>query len=104
MPEFTATLKGSLNHHCDSNLWMLDEVTLATRGPVSAGSEFTVDYALFTTSGEWLIPPCHCGSRQCRENPGGSDWRMPKMQRRYEGHFSPFLNARIGSNANAWTP
>jgi hypothetical protein len=99
LPEATARSEGSLNHHCDSNLWMLDQVTLAARGPITAGSELTVDYALFTTSGVWLSGPCQCGSRLCRVTPCGTDWRLREVRDRYSGHFSPFLNSRIDSSA-----
>ena len=98
-PNVTSRTKGSLNHHCDSNLWMLDAATVGTRVRVEAGSELTVDYALFTASGEWLDPPCNCGSSHCRVTPSGTDWRLSDLQSRYSGHFSPFLNARIFSLA-----
>jgi hypothetical protein len=98
-PRVSVATKGSLNHHCDSNLWMVDAVTVAARAPISAGSELTVDYALFTTSGEWLESPRNCGSPHCRVTPRGTDWRLPEVQLRYRDHFSPFLNARICSLA-----
>src|SRR6266545_1216810 len=47
--EITQTLEGSMNHSCDSNVWMNDDVTLVARRDISASEEITVDYALFTT-------------------------------------------------------
>src|SRR5512139_2877223 len=47
-PKTTQSLEGFVNHSCDSNAWMDDEVTLAARRDIEAGEEVTVDYALFT--------------------------------------------------------
>lgn len=94
-PDPRAT-NGSLNHSCDSNLWMADEVTLVARRDIAPGEEITVDYALFTTLPEWqLDKPCQCGSPVCRHTITGSDWLLADVQERYKGHFSPFVNERI---------
>ena len=94
--EVTAQEEGSLNHSCDANLWMTDEVTLVARMDIAAGEEFTVDYALFTTGPtSWIDGPCRCGSPRCRTVPGGDDWTLAEVQHRYRGHFSPFINVRI---------
>ncbi len=86
----------SLNHSCDSNLWMRDEVTLVARRDIAAGEEVTVDYALFTTQPDWKLElPCNCGSVDCRHTITGNDWKRADVQARYRDHFSPFINARI---------
>lgn len=96
-PEITQLrVGGSLNHCCDSNLWMIDEVTLAARRDIAAGEELTVDYALVTVQPDWVLDqPCHCGSPVCRHTITGNDWKLPDVQQRYYPHFSPFINARI---------
>jgi hypothetical protein len=94
-PAITSRREASLNHHCDSNLWMRDEVTIVARQLIAAGSELTIDYALFTTSPDWSLVPCNCGAPLCRHTPRGTDWTLPEVQSRYRGHFSPFLNRRI---------
>jgi hypothetical protein len=96
-PEVTERRQGgSLNHSCDSNLWMADEVTLVARRDIAADEELTVDYALHTADPDWeLDGPCNCGSALCRGTVRGSDWRLPEVQERYLGHFSPFINERI---------
>jgi uncharacterized protein len=87
---------GSLNHSCDSNLWMNDAVTLAARRDIAAGAELTLDYALMTSDPGWRLDrPCQCGSPACRRVVTGDDWRLPDVQRRYAGHFAPYLNNRI---------
>jgi SET domain-containing protein len=45
-PEITAARRGSINHSCDSNLWMDDEVTVIARHDIAAGEELTVDWTM----------------------------------------------------------
>ncbi|MBV8719414.1 MAG: SET domain-containing protein-lysine N-methyltransferase [Chloroflexi bacterium] len=85
---------GGANHSCDSNLWMLDARTVGARREIAAGEELTLDYGLFSVAPEWRMD-CYCGSTRCRGVVSGNDWRLPELQQRYAGHFSPFINARI---------
>lgn len=96
-PEVTARREGgSLNHSCDPNLWMADEVTLVARRDIAAGEELTIDYALFTAQPDWALDrPCRCGAATCRVTITGRDWERPELQARYYPHFSPFINRRI---------
>jgi hypothetical protein len=90
---------GSLNHSCDSNLWMRDEVTLVAKRDIQAGEEVTVDYALFTALPDWTLDyPCACGSSHCRQTITGNDWQLPEVQAHYKNHFSPFINERISKS------
>jgi len=92
----TRTRLGSINHACDSNLWMTDEVTLVARWDIAVDEELTVDYALFSAQSDWVMDgPCRCGSPFCRKMISGNDWKLKEVQARYRDHFSPFLNARI---------
>jgi hypothetical protein len=89
-------LVGGVNHSCDSNVWMSDEVTLVARRAIAVGEEVTVDYALFTVTPHWVLDqPCRCGSPVCRQTASGSDWQRQDVQERYRDHFSPFINERI---------
>lgn len=88
------TSPGGMNHSCDANLWMRDEVTVVARRDIAIGEELTQDYALYTTNPNWVLSPCHCGSPLCRHVVTGNDWRRYDVQERYRGHFSPFLNER----------
>ena len=82
------------NHSCDPNLWMGDATTVIARRDIQPDEELTIDYALHTVSAAWSMP-CRCGSPLCRQRVTGNDWRLPPLQVRYEGHFSPFINARV---------
>src|SRR5712692_7823670 len=92
------TAPGGMNHSCDSNLWMRDEVTVVARRAIPAGEELTIDYALWTgLPVDLLGESCRCGSPVCRGVITGNDWQLKELQERYQGHFSPFLNQRIHS-------
>jgi hypothetical protein len=94
--EATARRAGSINHSCDANLWLADEVTVVARRAIAAGEELTIDYALFTSQPDWALDgPCRCGSPLCRGTIRGDDWQIPAVQDRYYAHFMPFINERI---------
>jgi uncharacterized protein len=84
-----------INHSCDPNLWMLDEITLAARRDIARGEELTADYALWETDPAWMLQPCLCGSTLCRHRITGSDWKLPELQACYHDHFIPIINRRI---------
>ena len=91
----TPTSPGGMNHSCDANLWMHNEVTVVACRDIASGEELTQDYALYTTNPDWVLSPCNCGSPLCRHVVTGNDWQRSDVQERYRDHFSPFLNKRI---------
>lgn len=85
-----------MNHSCNPNIWMKDEVTLVARRDIQANEELTADYAMWESDEEWTMhQECHCGSELCRQVITGKDWRLKELQERYKNHFSPFINKRI---------
>ncbi len=75
---------------------MQDEVTLTARRNIQPGQELAADYAMWKDDeGSVTAWECRCGSLLCRHRTTGRDWRLPDLQQRYDGHFSPFLNERI---------
>jgi hypothetical protein len=85
-----------INHSCDPNVWMGDEVTSVARRDILPGQELTMDYAMIREDDSlvWRFE-CRCGSALCRGKVTGRDWRLPELQARYAGYFSPFINQRI---------
>lgn len=82
------------NHSCDPSLWHAGPYSLATRRDVVAGEEATIDYG--TQSGApGFRMSCACGTPSCRGVVTSDDWRDEVLQRRYEGHWVPALQARI---------
>lgn len=90
------SLDDYMNHSCDPNLWLADEVTLVARRDIAANEELTIDYAMELGDERYVMKaPCSCGSSVCRTIVTGKDWRLPTVQLAYSGHFSPFINERI---------
>ncbi len=86
------------NHGCDPNLGWADEYTLETLHDVVAGEELLHDYATSTADPEFYLR-CHCPSARCRQMVEGTDWRIPQLQRRYAGHWTPYLQRLIDGDS-----
>jgi hypothetical protein len=85
----------SINHSCNSNLWMDDAYTFTARRDIQKGEELTIDYALFAEESYISKWSCKCKTKQCRKRVTGMDWKNPSIQQQYQNHFSPFLNKKI---------
>lgn len=85
-----------INHSCDPNVWMADEVTQVARRDIAASAELTMDYAMIEADEQDAKPwTCRCGAPTCRGRVTGLDWQLDALQQAYAGHFSPFINRRI---------
>lgn len=82
------------NHSCDPTLWHVGPYDIATRRPVVVGEELTVDYGTNSGAGGFAVA-CRCGSARCRGRVTSGDWRDPRLQARYAGHWTPALQRRI---------
>jgi hypothetical protein len=83
-----------MNHSCNPNLWLKDEVTLVAKRNIKKGEELTADYGTWVSRPYWKMK-CNCGSVLCRDTITGNDWKRKDIQKRYRNHFSPYLNERI---------
>lgn len=85
-----------VNHSCSPNLWMESVYALAATRDIEKGEELAADYAMWEANENYISKwKCNCGSSFCRKRVTGKDWRLPELQERYEGHFSPLINKRI---------
>jgi hypothetical protein len=92
------SLDENLNHSCDANTWLIDEVTIAARRDIAAGEEITLDQGTWNFSaGEytWDDAPCACGAPDCRKTLTEHDWQLPIVQQRYAGHLHPIVQKLI---------
>jgi hypothetical protein len=95
------TLDEYLNHSCDPNTWMRDEVTIVARRKIPAGEEVTLDCAMWDADDSAPYSDdgtCSCGTPLCRKNLSHHDWKRPELQKRYEGHFSPYIAKMISDS------
>jgi uncharacterized protein len=90
-----------VNHSCDPNVWMADEITVVARRAICPDEEICGDYAVWESKPTYVVDPCRCGTTLCRKQFTGDDWRRPELQSRYEGHFLPYLNRRVAQLQNA---
>lgn len=85
------------NHSCDPNAGMSGATALIAMRDIAPGEEVAFDYAMCDGS-PYDEFECHCGAPHCRRRVTGSDWRLPDLQRRYAGYFSPYLQRRIAAS------
>ncbi|HXC55700.1 MAG TPA: SET domain-containing protein-lysine N-methyltransferase [Rhizomicrobium sp.] len=99
------SLDENLNHSCDANAWLADEVTVMARRDIRAGAEITLDQGTWNFAQAWDFEeggyikddrPCACGSRDCRRILTDDDWQLAEVQARYRGHFHPLVQKLIG--------
>jgi len=92
-----------VNHSCDPNAGLIGQIVLVALHDIQKGDEICFDYA--TTDGSSYDEfECGCGGRHCRTHVTGDDWKLPELQTRYKGHFSPYIQRRIdrqGSRSTA---
>lgn len=91
----------NLNHSCDANTWLDDEVTLTARREIKSGEEITLDQGTWNFEDNAYTDnekPCSCGAANCRHILTENDWKIPDIQKRYQGHFHPLLQKMIGKS------
>ena len=84
-----------LNHSCDANTWLTDEVTLTARRDIEPGEEITLDQGTWNAEDAYIEDrePCSCGAMTCRRMLTGEDWQRADVQKEYAGHFHPMIQA-----------
>jgi len=85
-----------LNHSCNPNLWFIENWALATKKNIKTGEELTFDYS--TGENYPLKYKCKCGSKNCRKNITGKEWRNKLFRKKYSVHFSPYIQELINKN------
>lgn len=96
------SLDENLNHSCDANAWLNDEVTLVARRDIAAGEEITLDQGTWNfdeAEYTWDAAPCGCGSRACRKRLSENDWKIEALRHGYRDHFHPIVQKMIDAEA-----
>lgn len=85
-----------MNHSCDPNLWLDDEVTLSAMRDIQANEELYFDYAIELIDESYIMKnPCYCSAVNCRKTITGNDWKIIELQNSHQNHFAPFILKRI---------
>ncbi len=92
------SLDEHLNHSCDANAWLADDVTLVARRDIAAGEEITLDQGTWNFDDAeftWDGAGCGCGAKDCRGALTENDWALAAVQERYRGHLHPAVQELI---------
>ncbi len=91
-------LDENINHSCDANTWLEDEVTLTARREIEPGEEITLDQGTWNFEDSAYTDnkePCSCGTARCRHIVTENDWKILDVQERYRGHFHPMVQNMV---------
>src|SRR3989344_8931122 len=92
------SLDENINHSCDANTWLVDEVTLVAKRDIAPGEEITLDQGTWNFEDNAYTDnkePCSCGTKTCRKILTENDWEIPSIQEKYKGHFHPIVEGLI---------
>ncbi|HZI82553.1 MAG TPA: SET domain-containing protein, partial [Casimicrobiaceae bacterium] len=82
-----------INHSCEPNLGIRGQIVFVALRDIAASEELTYDWAM--EENQRARTRCRCGARRCRGVLTGRDWTIPRLQRRYRGYFSSYLEDKI---------
>lgn len=82
-----------INHSCDPNLGIRGQITFVALRNIKSGEELTYDWAMEENRAEKI--KCDCRTKYCRKILTGRDWRHHKLQNKYRGFFSSYLQQKI---------
>lgn len=82
-----------LNHSCEPNVGILGQIIFVAMRNIDSGEELTIDYAMFGANKKPMR--CNCRSSNCRGLITDSDWKIAKLQKKYRGYFSSYIQLKI---------
>ena len=89
------------NHSCNPNAGFKGQIFLVAMRDIRKNEEITFDYAMVVSKsiGSNIVfeMDCTCGSPGCRNRITEDDWKLPLLQKKYDGYFSQYLQERIDS-------
>lgn len=88
-----------LNHSCTPNVGFNGQIFMVAIRDIEPGEELCWDYAMAMNSNlnsaTYFTFTCECDSTQCRNKVTEDDWKLPELQKRYNGYFQWFLQKKI---------
>ena len=84
-----------LNHSCEPNVGILGQIIFVAMRSIDSGEELTIDYAMFGANKEPMR--CNCRYTDCRGLITDSVWKIKKLQVKYRGYFSSYIQLKINS-------
>ena len=84
------------NHSCNPNAGIKGHLIMAAMRDIHPKEEITYDYAM-TDAGIDYNFKCSCLSKDCRKVITGGDWQIKRLQRKYKGYISWFVQEKVDS-------
>ena len=95
-PTTVSEREGGMMHlyqSCEPNLGLQGQIVYVALRDIGIDEEVTFDYAM--NDDDSYEMKCQCGTKSCRGKITGVDWKVPEIQRKYDGYFSWFIQRRI---------
>jgi len=97
-----------VNHSCNPNAGFKGQISLVAMRKIPGGGEVTYDYGMVmypkNSGTAYFGMKCFCGTKKCRDYITEDDWKIPELQKKYDGYFSWYLQEKInkakGRNGN----
>ena len=88
-----------INHSCSPNAGFKGQIFMVAMKNIRGGGvEITFDYGMVLHRTKGAKPyrlECKCGSKNCRKFITDNDWKLPDLQKRYDGYFQWYLQEKI---------
>ena len=88
-----------VNHSCNPNVGFKGQIFMVAIRNINKGEEIAYDYAMVMhpneSSNSYFKIKCLCGSKNCRGYVAEDDWKIPELQKKYDGYFQYFLQDKI---------
>ncbi|MGC1379248.1 MAG: SET domain-containing protein-lysine N-methyltransferase [Anaerolineales bacterium] len=92
-----------VNHCCEPNAGLSGQIALVALRDIQPGEEVCFDYAMSDAT-PYDEFDCQCGAVHCRGRVTGDDWRIPALQERYAGYFTPYVQRLIDASRKSEAP
>lgn len=86
-----------INHSCSPNVGIRGQIDTTAMRNIKPGEELTGDYVVAYQDDVFSFI-CNCGQENCRGKITSEDWKNLKLQKRYKGYFSLYLQRKIDDN------
>jgi SET domain-containing protein len=87
-----------INHSCDPNAGFKGQIFLVAIRDIKKGEEIAFDYAMAVSVSRKVRRynlRCDCGAKNCRGIITNDDWKIPELQKKYDGFFQLYLQEKI---------
>lgn len=88
-----------INHSCNPNAGFKGQIFMVAIKNIRKGEEIVYDYSMVmhpnNRSDSYFKIKCLCGDKKCRKYITEDDWKIPELQKKYDGYFQYFLQEKI---------